>query len=251
MDHLLSSGSEPQDGVDVADLQLALDGLASSASTAEVADALVAVGLTHAGVTRGVVLLARQDRAALDLVAAAGYDDGLLERWRSVPVAVRSPVTDAYRTCEPVVVASVEELTARYPDVPLADEAPHALVGLPLLDDARAIGAWGLRVERASRSDLAHVVSAGRGLSRLAGSRLEAQRTIDALRAHVAQLEHALQSRIVIEQAKGVLVARHGVDLRSAFELLRRTARDTRRRIHDVAAEVVRGDLAVRPGREA
>ena len=57
------------------------------------------------------------------------------------------------------------------------------------------------------------------------------------------QLEQALISRIVIEQAKGVLAERHGLDVDRAFELLRGEARNSRRRIHDVAADVVAGDL--------
>jgi AmiR/NasT family two-component response regulator len=54
-----------------------------------------------------------------------------------------------------------------------------------------------------------------------------------------AQLEEALKSRIVIEQAKGVLAERHELDVERAFEVLRRAARSTRTKIHVVAAEVV------------
>jgi len=54
------------------------------------------------------------------------------------------------------------------------------------------------------------------------------------------QLQHALDSRVVIEQAKGVLVARTGSSEREAFERLRRQARDQRRPVVDVAAEVIR-----------
>lgn len=56
------------------------------------------------------------------------------------------------------------------------------------------------------------------------------------------QLEAALVSRVVIEQAKGVLAERHGIGVDEAFERLRREARSTRRKIHDVAAEVVSGE---------
>ena len=56
----------------------------------------------------------------------------------------------------------------------------------------------------------------------------------------VTQLQGALDARVVIEQAKGVLMARGGVDSRGAFEELRATARRSRRRLADVAAEVVR-----------
>jgi hypothetical protein len=53
------------------------------------------------------------------------------------------------------------------------------------------------------------------------------------------QLEEALGSRVVIEQAKGVLAERLGLDMQSSFELLRRAARSNRMRIHDLAAAVV------------
>jgi len=53
------------------------------------------------------------------------------------------------------------------------------------------------------------------------------------------QLEHALQSRIMIEQAKGVLAERLELEPNQAFEILRRAARTQRRRIHLLAGEVV------------
>jgi PAS domain S-box-containing protein len=55
----------------------------------------------------------------------------------------------------------------------------------------------------------------------------------------VQQLETALESRIAIEQAKGVLVGRHGVDVETAFDALRRGARANRLRLHHLASRVV------------
>jgi hypothetical protein len=59
------------------------------------------------------------------------------------------------------------------------------------------------------------------------------------LAARAAQLQTALDSRIVIEQAKGILAERFGVSVEDAFMLLRRGARSHRMRIHDLAARVV------------
>lgn len=53
------------------------------------------------------------------------------------------------------------------------------------------------------------------------------------------QLEHALRSRVVIEQAKGMLAERFEVDLDDAFQTLRRAARTSRMRLADLAREVV------------
>jgi AmiR/NasT family two-component response regulator len=54
-----------------------------------------------------------------------------------------------------------------------------------------------------------------------------------------AQLEHALRSRIVIEQAKGVLAERLRLSLDEAFEVLRRAARSNGLKIHLVAGRVL------------
>jgi hypothetical protein len=57
-----------------------------------------------------------------------------------------------------------------------------------------------------------------------------------------AQLERALRSRIAIEQAKGVVAERHGLDAEQAFEVIRRAARENRMKLDDL---VVR----IRPGK--
>ena len=54
-----------------------------------------------------------------------------------------------------------------------------------------------------------------------------------------AQLEHALQSRVAIEQAKGVLAERFRLTVDDGFLLLRRSARTERVKIHDLARDIV------------
>jgi AmiR/NasT family two-component response regulator len=54
-----------------------------------------------------------------------------------------------------------------------------------------------------------------------------------------AQLEHALQSRIVIEQAKGILAERLRLALPESFEVLRRAARSNGLKVHAVARAVI------------
>ena len=57
----------------------------------------------------------------------------------------------------------------------------------------------------------------------------------------VEQLETALARRTVIERAKGIMMERHGIAEREAFEMLRDTARSGSRRVLDVAQTVVEG----------
>lgn len=59
------------------------------------------------------------------------------------------------------------------------------------------------------------------------------------LRASIRQLEHALASRVVVEQAIGVLTERWRVAPRDAFEQLRRVTRSHGMRIHDLARQVI------------
>jgi AmiR/NasT family two-component response regulator len=61
----------------------------------------------------------------------------------------------------------------------------------------------------------------------------------DNLGELAAQLQRALDARVVIEQAKGALVAQEGLSEREAFERLRRQARSQRRRVVEMAAEIL------------
>jgi hypothetical protein len=59
-----------------------------------------------------------------------------------------------------------------------------------------------------------------------------------------AQLEHALQSRVAIEQAKGIVAERYGLGVEEAFELIRRAARTHRMKLRDLVR-------AIEPGQES
>jgi ANTAR domain-containing protein len=74
-------------------------------------------------------------------------------------------------------------------------------------------------------------------LIRLAMDRNEMAR--QQLTLEVTQLQEALESRVIIEQAKGVLMAKEQLPPQAAFELLRRRARSSQRRLRDLAEQIV------------
>ena len=80
-----------------------------------------------------------------------------------------------------------------------------------------------------------------RSLTVLAPSGSQPGDPTEFLLERTRQLETALTSRIVIEQAKGMLAERHGISVDEAFERLRRASRNAGRKIHDLADEVVQG----------
>ena len=74
--------------------------------------------------------------------------------------------------------------------------------------------------------------------------RVSLQRTaLEEAETRAAQLETALQTRLIIEQAKGFLAGRVGITPEAAFELLRKYARSHQEAMRDVSRRVVDGDL--------
>lgn len=57
-----------------------------------------------------------------------------------------------------------------------------------------------------------------------------------------AQLEQALQSRVAIEQAKGILAERYRLDPDVAFDVIRRAARSNRMKLHDLVRRIRPGE---------
>ncbi|MGY0020160.1 ANTAR domain-containing protein [Streptomyces sp. cg35] len=80
-----------------------------------------------------------------------------------------------------------------------------------------------------------------RTLTQLTADALFLLREVQQSRVVVAQLQHALTSRVVIEQAKGMLSARHDVPVDEAFARLRTYARSHQRKIADIAREITEG----------
>jgi len=74
-------------------------------------------------------------------------------------------------------------------------------------------------------------------------TRLRTER--NAAREESDQLRGALTSRVVIEQAKGMIAAQNGIGVDQAFQRLRKHARDHNTRIQELAAQVVSGEVTL------
>jgi GAF domain-containing protein len=83
----------------------------------------------------------------------------------------------------------------------------------------------------------------GQGLADIAAVALVQERALRESQGVVGQLQSALSSRVVIEQAKGVLSERASITLDAAFARLRDYARTRNLRLSDVAAEMIDGRL--------
>ena len=69
------------------------------------------------------------------------------------------------------------------------------------------------------------------------------ERVVRDTRDLSSQLEFALESRVAIEQAKGIVAEHTQVDVDKAFELIRRFTRDNNRLLSDTAREIIDGTL--------
>ncbi|GAA2240310.1 transcriptional regulator [Streptomyces ruber] len=129
---------------------------------------------------------------------------------------------------------------------PRARELGHVRVAArPLRADSRTLGA--LTLFSRTRLDC-DTLALGQSLADIAAISLDRERKIGEGRVLVGQLEHALNSRVLIEQAKGMLAARLAVEPQEAFALLRRHARSHNRVLRDVAREVIDGRLTLLGG---
>lgn len=152
------------------------------------------------------------------------------------------PCLDAWRSAEPVWDRCATA-AGRWPRwTPQAlDAGVDGVLSVPLGGGGaqRApLGTMWLAFERADWLDdsLLRWVAA---MAEVALRDLARHRELEQRREQVSQLEHALHSRVLIEQAKGFIAARDGVSPEEAFERLRRSARSSQRRLRDVAEEAL------------
>jgi PAS domain S-box-containing protein len=126
-------------------LQALSAALAAALTPADVATAAVQEGVEALGADAGLLVLLDPEGTGLDVVAARGYEQYHLDRWRRIPLGAHVPLSDAVRTGEPVVVASVEERERRYPTLSAAGPVFYpASISVPLSAEGRSFGALGL-----------------------------------------------------------------------------------------------------------
>jgi hypothetical protein len=114
----------------------------------------------------------------------------------------------------------------------------RAAVSVPVRRDDTTIGAVTLFSKR-SGAPGDDEVRIARALVDAAAVGLVQQRELDHQRTTARHLQVALDSRVIIEQAKGMLAGRHGVDVDQAFDAMRAYARAHNRDLHELAHEIV------------
>jgi hypothetical protein len=156
------------------------------------------------------------------------------------------PCRDCYRCGEQIInqrVDSVEHLWPRM--VPMAREAGFAMLhAIPMRLRGQTIGAINIFDAR-SREMSAHDARMTQAFADVATIGILQERATRDQAVLTSQLGKALDTRVVIEQAKGVLAERLQVDMDESFTLLRRYARTNSRRLSEVARALTDGDLPV------
>ena len=191
------------------------------------------------GVSAAGLLLTDQ-RGALRLVAASSEQTRLLELFQLQ--TDEGPCRDYFHSGEPVAVADLAAMSHRWPRfVVEARRTGFAAVhALPMRLRSDVIGALNLFSEQPKELSES-TLRMGRALADVATIGLLQARTIRARDVLAEQLQTALNTRVLVEQAKGVLAERHQVDVDLAFTLLRAAARRQNRRLADLSRDVVNG----------
>jgi transcriptional regulator with GAF, ATPase, and Fis domain len=158
------------------------------------------------------------------------------------------PCMQAYRTGEQVKIDDLGVDSGRWTEfiAHASAEGFGAVIAIPLRLRSERIGALNLfRREAGLISDSDLLVA--QGLADVATIGILHQRVLTHGALVNSQLQTALNSRIVIEQAKGVLAERLGLDMEQSFVHLRSMARNNNRHLGDVARAVVENPSSAFP----
>ena len=215
-----------------------VDDYAVSDALHDLVDAItVIIGIHGAGVS-----LAQGDR--LTFATAANEDIATLERLQEQ--TQRGPCVEAYHSGEAVFVPDLATHMQRWPVLAEAATAMGvgALAGIPMHLTGTKLGAINLYHTRVHEwtDDEAQVAQL---LAALATGYIVNASRLDQARHTADQLQEALESRIIIEQAKGLLAGERNISVDEAFKLLRAHARSNNAPLRAIADAVV--NLRLRP----
>ena len=193
------------------------------------------------GVSAAGVMLASPE-GSLGLVASSSEAMRLLELFELQ--AQEGPCLDAFRTGERVEHEDLAAGSGRWPSFSKAAVGAgfRSASALPLRWREMTLGALNLFSVTQIPMGEADVIVARAFADLATVSIVQHRATAEAQRVN-EQLSGALTSRLVIEQAKGVISERAGVDLAEAFARLRRHARNSNLRLTDVAEAAIDGTL--------
>lgn len=150
------------------------------------------------------------------------------------------PCVDAYRTGTVVTLSDIGAEGNPYPDFQAAalSQGFRSVPAIPMRFHPNTIGALNLfRNRKGALSEEDTLI--GQALADVATITLLHERRARKNATANAQLQHALNSRVFIEQAKGVIAARNDVNMDQAFQLLRSYARSRQEPMHRSAADVI------------
>lgn len=195
-----------------------------------------------------------------DLLSVAGVGVLLLEDGRLSVATCNSEIGDRVETLEVeleegpcaecvrvghnVYAPDLAAVTDRYPHfAPRALEAGAGSIhAVPMTGHGELVGSLNI-IDSAPRELTGAELSAARMLSDVAVSYIFAVRLHEETSKLAGQLQNALDSRVIIEQAKGMLAQRHGEPLADAFERLRRYARSRSTPVREIARQIVEDGL--------
>jgi GAF domain-containing protein len=192
----------------------------------------------------GVVLA--DPRGELRVAAASSEQAGLLELFQLQND--QGPCLECFRTGRPVTAADLTGAAEQWPR--FAQAAVRAgfrtVEALPMRLRDQVIGALNLFRAQPGSFDPADLRIA-QALADVATIGLVHERNVRRRETVAEQLQAALNSRVVIEQAKGKLAERRRIDMDRAFTMLRDYARTTNQHLTDVARDFVTGGTAEFP----
>lgn len=154
------------------------------------------------------------------------------------------PTLDAFRTGETLDIVDLADSTAQWPRFApgAVEKGFRAMSAIPMVVRGDRIGVLNL-FNREPCVVPPAMLALAEGLATIAGIGILSARKMRHRRAVTEQLQRALDSRVVLEQAKGKVSQCLGMHVDDAFTILRGHARARRTHLSDVARDVVAGRI--------